>query len=438
MSERPNARLVEAAIAFGIRAASAGLVFALQVLLARLMALEAYGGFVTLWTWMIALGSFVALGLPEASIRFLPRYRLRGRDDAVRRFWWFGLAAVALTSSALAAAALVPVLVLGSGSETATMILLVALSLPFLGIEYYLDGVARSFGWFRLALVPVYIVRPMLIGAACLTLFMAGVTLTLEIVGAVVVIAMAAVSCGLALVVGARLGRPKTAPGASRRSRLPEQRLWIRASLPLLLVSGLEDLLTYCDVLVLGLLMAPQDVAIYFAAARTLALVNFAYFAIYVLSGRDFALAFADPDRARRQQAILEVARLTFWLTLAALAVTLAAGPYLLSVFGAEFRSGYSVMAILAAGLLARAMAGQAGEFLIVAGRQRDLILLGAAALGGNVVLAFALVPRLGIEGAALATSLAMAGRAAGLVFLVHRRTGLRAASLALPRFGAT
>ena len=77
MSERRGAA-TDAAIAFAIRALSAGLVFALQILLARLMHQAEYGRAVALWTWLIAIGSFGALGLAEASVRFLPRYRARG------------------------------------------------------------------------------------------------------------------------------------------------------------------------------------------------------------------------------------------------------------------------------------------------------------------------------------------------------------------------
>ena len=64
---------VDAALALLIRVAGAGLVFGLQILLARLMPMDGYGGFVTLWTWMLAVGSFAALGVAESSVRFLPR-----------------------------------------------------------------------------------------------------------------------------------------------------------------------------------------------------------------------------------------------------------------------------------------------------------------------------------------------------------------------------
>lgn len=430
MSERKGSATFDAALAFIIRILSAGLVFGLQVLLARLMNGAEYGGAVALWTWLIAIGSFGAIGFAEASVRFLPRYHARGRETRVRNYWRFGLATVAVTSTGLAILAMIPALLLRGEAPSSLIFFYVALGLPFIAVEYYLEGVARSFGWFRLTTVPVYIVRPILIGGICLALASAGVELTLAVVGAVMVGAMAAVSCALMLAIAWRLHSPERAAP----STFGQKRLWIRAALPLVLVSGLEDLATSSDVLILSLLMPMEDVGVYFAAARVLALANFVHYAIYLVSGRAFALALADRGGDALQDSVLETARLTFWTTLAALAVTLAAGPFLLAAFGEAFVSGYGVMVILAAGVLARSIAGQAGELLIVSGRQRQAATIAGSALVLNAALAFVLIPGFGLHGAAAATALTLAARTAVLTLFIRRSFGFRAVALGLPR----
>jgi O-antigen/teichoic acid export membrane protein len=125
----------DALTTFAIRVMSAGLVFGLQVVLARAMDLESYGNYVTLWTWLIALGSFGALGFAESSIRFLPRYRARGREAHVIGYWRFGLLAVILGSGLMAL--LAGVLAWRFGTETTPGIIAfyIALGLPFLAIE---------------------------------------------------------------------------------------------------------------------------------------------------------------------------------------------------------------------------------------------------------------------------------------------------------------
>lgn len=430
MSES-RAGALDAAIALGIRVASAGLVFGLQVLLARLMPAEGYGGFVTLWTWMLALGSFAALGFAESSLRFLPRYQLRGRRVAVRQYWRFGLAMVLAVSLLLGLAAVA--LGAGMAEGPGQMVLLVGLGLPFLAMEYYLEGVARSFGWFRLAAVPVYIVRPILIGLACLGLHAAGTALTLPLVGAVLIGAMAVTAMGVALVLAKRLH----ALAPLRKAASPGQRrLWLRASLPLLLLSGLEDLVSHADILLLTLLAEPEAVGIYFAAARSLALAGFVAYAMTLVWGRRFALDLAGKSRVQLQGSILEATRLTLWATVLAVAAALAAGPVLLGTFGAEFLAGQGAMWILGAGMVLRAVAGQAGEVLIVTGRQREGLLIGLGVLAVTLALGFVLVPWLGIMGAALASALAMAFRTLALVLVLHRTENLRIAAFGLPALG--
>ncbi len=419
----------DAAVTFGIRVLSAALTFALQAVLARVMDLDDYGNYVALWTWLIALGSFAALGFPESAIRFLPRYRARQRDDLARGFWRYGLGLVALGSLALAAAAILVGLVWRLPNGPGLIAIFVGIGLPFFAVELYLEGVARSFGWYRLTTVPVYIVRPLLIAGICVALHLAGVVLDLATVGIVVIGAMAAISLAMSLVIARRLHGIAGAPPRGR-----QRRIWLRASLPLLVVSGLDDLLTGSDILVLSLLLPHEEVGIYFAAARALALAHFVYFAMYFVAGRGFSLAHAGRDPARLQDAVRQSSRLTFWSTLAALAVTLALGPFLLAVFGESFSVGYPVMAVLAAGLLARAVAGQASEVLIVTGRLRASVWLAAFALAANVALTIALVPALGMLGAAAGTALAYALRSAASILVVRRVTGIRMVSLGMPR----
>lgn len=420
----------DAALALAIRVASAGLVFLMQVMLARLMPAEGYGGFVTLWTWMLALGSFAALGFAESSVRFLPRYHLRNRRDVLRTYWRFGLSAVLVASTTLAAIAIVAALLLGSEDGLGLMVLLVALGLPFLAIEYLLEGVARSFGWYRLSAVPVYIVRPLLIIGVSVLLFWQGGELTLPVVGAVLIGSMALVSIGVALILSRQLS--KIAP-PGRKARRGEQRLWLMASLPLLLLAGVDDIMGHADVLLLSLMATPAEVGIYFAAARCLALSGFVAYAMTLVAGRRFALDLAGRSRTELQRNILASTRMTLWATIASVALAVVAGPFLLAAFGPEFVGGMVVMWVLGAGMIARAMAGQAGEVLIVMGRQKEGVLIALVGLTVTLGIGALLIPVLGIMGAAIGGAAGMAARSACLVVAVKRIEGLDVVSFRLP-----
>src|SRR5690606_31469963 len=184
------------------------------------------------------------------------------------------------------------------------------------------------------------------------------------------------------------------------------------------------------------LLAEPESVGIYFAAARSLALAGFVAYAMTLVWGRRFALDLAVKSRAQLQGSILEATRLTLWATVLAVAAALAAGPVLLGTFGAEFLAGQGAMWILGAGMVLRAVAGQAGEVLIVTGRQREGLLIGLGVLAVTLALGLVLVPWLGIMGAALASALAMAFRTLALVLVLHRTESLRIAAVGLPAPG--
>jgi O-antigen/teichoic acid export membrane protein len=424
--------MLDALITFGIRIASAGLTFGLQVMLARAMDLESYGNYVTLWTWLITLGSFGALGFAESSIRFLPRYRARGREAHVVSYWRFGLSAVILGSSLMALGAALLASQFGAETTPGIIALYIALGLPFLAIEYYLDGVCRSLGWNRLTSVTVFIARPLLIAAMTLICMAAGIAITLHVIGLIITATLVAIALFMVAIIAWRL---RSAERISFRLLrvTPREAMWLKASAPMLLVSGLEDILTYSDVLILSALMSPEDVGVYFAAARTLALANFVYFAMWTVAGRGFALALEDPDRSRLQETVLETTRITFWCTVAALAVTLGAAPLFLYAFGSEFLGGVWIMVILAFGILARALTGQAAEVLLVAGKQKQSLTLIATVLAVNIVLTVALVPIYGVYGAAAASALALSMRSAAVVYTVRRTLGLRVVSVGLP-----
>ena len=65
----------DAVTVFGVRCASAALLYISQIALARWMGSYEYGIYVYVWTWVLILGGVADLGLGVATIRFVPQYR---------------------------------------------------------------------------------------------------------------------------------------------------------------------------------------------------------------------------------------------------------------------------------------------------------------------------------------------------------------------------
>ncbi len=411
-----------ALIAFTIRVAGAALAFLSQIILARLMGRFEYGIFVFVWVLMILFGNLACLGFPTAVIRFLPQYDASGNHDAIRGLNATARLFVVAVSGTLA---LIGALLLfafhGMVEHYYVMpIFLGLIAVPMISLGDVLDGTARAKHWPIMALSPTFLIRPTLILLFMVAAILAGAPRD-------AVTAMAAALAGAFasvllqyLAVTFRLRRHyPSGPKAT------EFNAWTAVALPIFLVEGVGYLLTNSDVIVVGIFLDPDEVAVYFAAAKTMALVLFVSFAVRAAIGPRFAAILAEGDRSKLAAFATEATRWSFFPALALGLVVLAAGQLLLSLFGAAFTEGQIVMAILLAGILARALVGPAEVLLTMADKQMLCVYLYAVALVANVGLNVALIPHLGIEGAAIAGATAMAIEALLLHIAVRRALGI-------------
>src|SRR4051812_18104977 len=176
-----------AGTAFAIRIASAGIVFVSQVLLARWIGSFQFGTYVYVWTWLILAGDLAHLGLPLTAQRFVPEYTeaqsfalLRGYLSGSR---WLSFAAGA--AAALLGALTVYLLDDAFDSELFLPFYFACVALPAYVLSFMTDGVARSYNWINLALLPAYVVRPLLLIAGIVGLRFAGIGLNATTVLAV-------------------------------------------------------------------------------------------------------------------------------------------------------------------------------------------------------------------------------------------------------------
>jgi O-antigen/teichoic acid export membrane protein len=200
---------------------------------------------------------------------------------------------------------------------------------------------------------------------------------------------------------------------------------WFRVALPIFLIEGFSFLLTNSDTVVTGLFLDPTDVGIYFAASKTMALVQFVYFSVKAASAPRFSALYAAGEHRELARFAGQTVRWAFWPALCVGLAALLAGNFLLSMFGPAFTAGYSVMVILFFGILAKASVGPGEVLLTMAGEQTLCVKLYAVALAANIGFNIVLVPLYGIEGAAFAAAGAMFVEAALLHVAVRRKLSI-------------
>jgi O-antigen/teichoic acid export membrane protein len=390
---------------FMFRVASAVLAYGSQVLLARWMGGFEFGIYVYVWTWVLLIGQSLDLGLGTAAQRFIPEYRESGAHDLLRGFLFGGrlLAFGIATVIALVCAGGVWLLAPWLDDYLVVPLYIACISLPAYGLSNTQDGISRSHDWVGLSLMPTYVVRQLLLTGLMAAAYWDGLPMNAVTAMIVAGVSIWLPTIGQLLVLNRRLA-VHIAPGP----RAHAIKYWLVTSAPILLAEGFYLLLTYADILVLQQFRPPDEVAVYYAAAKTLALVSFIYYAISATSAHRFSVYHVAGDRAGLSAFIAQSIRWTFWPSVAATALLLAFGQPLLRLFGAQFASGYHLMFILAVGLLARAAIGPIERLLNMLGEQRVCALIYGAAFAINFGACLALIPHFGAAGAATACTTAL------------------------------
>lgn len=411
-----------AGTAFVIRMASAAIMFVSQILLARWMGDYQFGTYVYVWTWLLLLGDIVHLGVPLTAQRYVPEYTQNRAFDLLRgyltgsRWLTFGIATVI----ALVGALIVHALRGSLDADTVMPLYFGCVALPFYAFTFMIDGLARSYNWIGLALLPPYILRPLTVIAVAAALHVAGIPLDATTVTGI--LAGAIWFTALIQLFQLERGLRGAVPAGPKTYAV---RLWLGTSLPIILVWGFYTLLTSTDILVLKLFRPAQEIAHYYAAAKTLALVSIIYFAVAAAAAHRFTALHVAGDRAGLEAFATGTVRWIFWPSLAATVVILVLGRPVLTLFGPDFAAGYPVMAILAVGQLARATIGPAERLLNMLDQQRICALAYAAAFTVNIVGCFILAPLYGGVGAAIATAAAFLVETILLFLIARTRLGL-------------
>lgn len=394
-----------AVIAFLVRCASAAVLYLSQIAMARWMGSAQYGIYVFVWTCVLMAGGLAHLGLNLGIIRLIPLHRERGEIAELRGLINGGRAFALLAGTAVAGLGMAGLWLfepyVSSDYRLAAWLALVCV--PLYVVTDVQDGIGRGSGWMAAALVPPYIMRPMLILLAMASAHAQGLPMVATTAAMAAICATWATGLVQGLWINAKM---RAAFGAGPQTYVP--RLWMASSLPLLAISGCEIALQNTDIVVLSRFMTPTDVAIYFAAGKTMSLIMFVHYAVGSAMANRFASYKAQGDDVGLRACVREAVNWTFWPSLAVAVVILALGRPLLSLFGAGFVQGYLVMAILVVGFLARSAMGPAEFLLNMQGEQRLCAAVMVTAATLNIVLNIVLVPRFGITGAATATACAL------------------------------
>jgi O-antigen/teichoic acid export membrane protein len=205
-----------------------------------------------------------------------------------------------------------------------------------------------------------------------------------------------------------------------------EWMLLLTPAIPLAASAFLSEVYYSLDKVMLEFLRSTAEVGLYGAAYKLLTLALAPAFVLYQAFFPSLSSAFGDTNAMRERADALARVMVAVGLPLIA-AGPLLAGDALTFVFGSEYAPAGPALAILLvnAGIVYVAMSF--GNPLMAWNQQKPYMMAIAVGAGANVVLNVALIPALGMTGAALATVTSEVLVLAGLVrvFVKHVRFDL-------------
>jgi O-antigen/teichoic acid export membrane protein len=183
---------------------------------------------------------------------------------------------------------------------------------------------------------------------------------------------------------------------------------------------------TRADLLLLGYWRESQDVGMYLTAFQTAAVISLVLGAFDAVLGPVLSRAWARGDRRALEEAYQEGTRLGVTVTVPLALLLVLFAPHILGLFGPAFRGGAGCLVVLVLGQWFNSVAAFGNNVLLMAGAPR--VVMGQTAASGVLLIAGAafLIPRWGMEGAAVAATVAVIAVNLARVWEVRRRVGIR------------
>jgi O-antigen/teichoic acid export membrane protein len=358
--------LVAAAVTSGLKILSAGLNYALLILLARFMSVDGFGLYGVLFSAATLIAGFLSCGQPVLVLKSIPQYEASADLPRQRGVILFGAAVLAATS-----ALFVLVMLAAAGAQVLPASLAdvrVALAFGALTVIYavsdYTCNLLRALGHAYEGLAPRDVLWRL---ATCI-----GVTILAQNGGAGILEVLALLALSLAALVGWQIWRISCIV----RRRLPrpalvEAREWRTASVWMAVGSLLFVVSMTLDTVLVGALLGTEDAAIYFAAARTAGISALLLVGLRLIAAPVFArLHYGAEAQALRSK--IEMVYLLSATTAALLGLTaFVLAPQIMSLFGAAYLDGVLPFRVLLIGLCVATAGGMSSAILESTGGER-------------------------------------------------------------------
>lgn len=400
-----------------------GLTFLNSIVLARLGGGAAYGRYVYIMTCVNIFCVFALFGFQTLSVRELPKLKTNNNFEGVKHFfqhtfWWV------LSGSLLVA--ILGWLFLSStgkiGGHNSLAFKLAIVILPFWSLSLLLSGMLRGAKHIIHSQLPLKVFRPSIFILVVLiqAYFIGAINAHNMVFGQLVALAIVFASYVFFLRKdeGWILEKPK---------RIFYNNNWTKVALLFFFQGIIISFNLGFDILVLENYRSDEEIGYYSIAKKISSLLSIVLLTVNLVIAPEIAKLYEDGNNKKLELLIRKSIRVTFFLSLPIGLFLIAAGPFILGLYGKDFGTCYPVLIIFVFVQLINVGVGSVGNILNMTGHEKEVLYGIVVSLVFNVVLNLIFVPLYGMLGAAAATGLSVIIWNILLWIFVKRKIGINA-----------
>ncbi len=311
--------------------------------------------------------------------------------------------------------------------------LIALVSVPVFALMMWFSTLAQSFYRYRLAVLPMLIFRPVFLLFAVFLLWAVGFSLSAYSVTLAHLFIMLPILLGQFYFVRRALKEQYPAIKATEK----QTSTWLRTAIPLLVTAFFIKYFLELNVIMAGIYLPADQIAIFNATFRSAFLIGFGILALDAITAPRVAELHGSDNLKELQHLVSQSTRIKCLGSLFGMVVLAIFGKLVLGLFGPEFVVGYKALLILAISQVIVAGFGAGAQLLTVSGNQDRCLVVFACSAAALFALHALLVPRFGINGVAVAVLLVITIQSFWVNRIVISRLGIYPSVLHIAKYSA-
>jgi O-antigen/teichoic acid export membrane protein len=305
------------------------------------------------------------------------------------------------------------------GAKSTFLIALV--SVPVFALMMWFSTLAQSFYRYRLAILPMLIFRPVILLLVVLLMWATGLALSAISVTTVHLFIMLPILFGQFYYLRSAL--KDQFPEAEVAEQ--QTKIWLRTAIPLLISAFFIKYFLELNVIMAGIYLPADQIAIFNATFRSAFLIGFGVMAMDAITAPRVAELYSGENLQELQHLVSRATTIKCLGAMVGVVLLAAFGKLVLGLFGPEFVIGYKALLILAMSQVIVAAFGAGTQLLTVSGNQDRCLIVFACSAAALFISHALLVPRFGLNGVAVAVLLVLTVQSFWVNRIVVLRLGI-------------